>query len=69
MRRDRVLLGRSRSTENRLTTPFPAPDVTTVHKEIAKVVPEGIIDEAGTLHEVDVLVCATGFNLAFAPPL
>lgn len=44
------------------------PNVTTVHKEIAKVVPEGLVDEDGTLHRVDILVCATGFNLAFAPP-
>lgn len=44
------------------------PNVTTVHKEIAKVVPEGVVDEDGTLHPIDILVCATGFNLAFAPP-
>jgi hypothetical protein len=44
------------------------PNVTTVHTEIAKVVPEGVIDSSGQLHEVDILACATGFNLAFIPP-
>jgi hypothetical protein len=44
------------------------PNVTTVHKEIAHVVPEGIIDSSGQLHKVDILACATGFNLAFIPP-
>lgn len=43
------------------------PNVTTVHKEIVRVVPEGIIDASGQLHEVDILACATGFNLAFTP--
>jgi len=45
------------------------PDVTTVHQEISKVVPEGLVGEDGTLYPVDILVCATGFNLAFAPSL
>ena len=44
------------------------PNVTTVHAEIEKIVPEGLIDSEGKLHKVDILVCATGFNLAFAPP-
>ncbi len=43
------------------------PNVVRVHKEIAKVVLEGIVDADGTLHEFDILVCATGFNMAFAP--
>lgn len=43
------------------------PNVATVHKEISRVVPEGIIDSSGKLHEVDILACATGFNLAFTP--
>jgi hypothetical protein len=33
------------------------------------VVPEGIIDESGALHEVNLIACATGFNIAFTPPL
>lgn len=32
-----------------------------------RVVPEGIVDSDGQLHEVDILACATGFNLAFTP--
>ncbi|KAL3442014.1 hypothetical protein BJX65DRAFT_321727 [Aspergillus insuetus] len=43
------------------------PNVTTVFSEIAKVVPEGIIDENDLLHSLDILICATGFNLSFAP--
>jgi cation diffusion facilitator CzcD-associated flavoprotein CzcO len=43
--------------------------VTTCHKEIARVIPEGVVDEDGNLHEIDILICATGFNLAFVPPL
>lgn len=31
-------------------------DVTTCHKEIAKVVPEGVVDDSGKLHKVDILV-------------
>ncbi|GME37623.1 hypothetical protein A1O5_08415 [Neofusicoccum parvum] len=44
------------------------PNVTTVIGGVGKIVPEGVVDETGRLHEVDVLVCATGFNIAFAPP-
>lgn len=43
------------------------PNVTPIHKEITKIVPEGLIDSDGTLHKVDIIACATGFNLAFAP--
>ena len=43
------------------------PNVHTVHHEIQRIVPEGIIDSSGQLHEVDILACATGFNLAFIP--
>lgn len=39
-----------------------------MHHEILKIVPEGLIDDSGKLHTADILVCATGFNLAFAPP-
>lgn len=44
------------------------PNVTTCHEEIVQVVPEGLVDGSGKLHEVDIVACATGFNLAFAPP-
>lgn len=42
-------------------------NVSPVYEEIARVVPEGIIDASGKLHEIDILACATGFNLAFTP--
>ncbi|KAJ9612905.1 hypothetical protein H2200_002846 [Cladophialophora chaetospira] len=42
-------------------------NVEPIHNEITKIVDKGLIDDTGRLHEVDVLVCATGFNLAFAP--
>lgn len=44
------------------------PNVTTVHEEIEKIVPEGLLDATGKVHAVDVIACATGFNIAFAPP-
>ena len=44
------------------------PNVTTCHEEIEKVVAEGLVDGSGKLHKVDIIACATGFNLAFAPP-
>ena len=44
------------------------PNVTTCHEEIEKIVPEGVVDATGKLHKVDILACATGFNIAFSPP-
>lgn len=44
------------------------PNVTTVHQEIERINETGILDANGTQHDVDILVCATGFNLAFTPP-
>lgn len=44
-------------------------DVRYVHREITKIVPEGLVDDTGELHKVDYLICATGFNIAFTPPL
>ncbi|OAL33748.1 hypothetical protein AYO20_06924 [Fonsecaea nubica] len=43
------------------------PNVETVHQEIAKVVPEGVLGADGTLYPVDIIICATGFNIAFSP--
>ena len=34
---------------------------------IEKVVPEGLLTADGNLHKVDILVCATGFSVAFKP--
>jgi hypothetical protein len=46
-----------------------AADVTPIHSEVTSIVPEGLIDAEGVLHKNDVLICAAGFNIAFAPPL
>ena len=43
------------------------PNVEPVYGGIQKIVPEGIVDDKGTLHKMDILVCATGFNVAFKP--
>jgi cation diffusion facilitator CzcD-associated flavoprotein CzcO len=42
-------------------------NVTRVHSNISEIIPEGLIDETGTIHKCDILVCATGFNIGFAP--
>ncbi|KAG4424001.1 hypothetical protein IFR04_002843 [Cadophora malorum] len=34
---------------------------------VAKFTEKGIIDETGQEHEVDVVICATGFNVSFTP--
>ena len=44
------------------------PNVTTVHQNIKQVTREGLITEDGVLHKVDILVCATGFDVSFIPP-
>lgn len=43
------------------------PNVKRVYGDIAKVVPEGVVGSDGKLHKCDVLVCATGFQVAFKP--
>jgi hypothetical protein len=40
---------------------------TSVHSDISEIIPEGLIDETGTIHKCDIPVCATGFNIGFAP--
>lgn len=44
------------------------PNVTTVHHEIETINETGVLDASGTQHDIDILICATGFNLAFTPP-
>ena len=44
-----------------------ADNVKPVFGNLRKVVPEGIVMEDGTLHKMDILVCATGFKVAFKP--
>ncbi|OAG35207.1 hypothetical protein AYO21_10605 [Fonsecaea monophora] len=43
------------------------PNVRYIFDEIAEIVPEGLRDAKGELHEVDIIACATGFNIAFTP--
>lgn len=43
------------------------PNVEPVYGGPTRIVPEGVIGEDGKLHKIDILVCATGFNVAFRP--
>ncbi|KAB5566951.1 4-hydroxyacetophenone monooxygenase [Coniochaeta sp. 2T2.1] len=43
------------------------PNVECVFGPLKCVEPEGIVTEDGTLHKVDIIVCATGFKVAFRP--
>ncbi|KIW11199.1 hypothetical protein PV08_10499 [Exophiala spinifera] len=42
-------------------------NVTIVYDEISKIVTNGLVDQNGKLHEVDLIVCATGFDVSFKP--
>ncbi|KAF2492447.1 FAD/NAD(P)-binding domain-containing protein [Lophium mytilinum] len=42
-------------------------NVTPVFEGIEKVVPEGLQTRDGKVHKVDIIVCATGFQVAFQP--
>lgn len=43
------------------------PNVTRVFGEIEKITPTGLQTDEGQFHEVDIIVCATGFDVAFTP--
>ncbi|KAK6369923.1 hypothetical protein LTS17_009373 [Exophiala oligosperma] len=43
------------------------PNVQTVFSDIVKVTPNGIVTKDGVEHKMDILVCATGFKVAFKP--
>jgi cation diffusion facilitator CzcD-associated flavoprotein CzcO len=43
------------------------PNSECVFSNITKVVPEGIVTADGQTHKMDILVCATGFKVAFRP--
>ncbi|EOO00866.1 putative 4-hydroxyacetophenone monooxygenase protein [Phaeoacremonium minimum UCRPA7] len=43
------------------------PNVECVYGPIKMITAEGIVTEDGTLHKMDILVCATGFKVAFRP--
>ncbi len=42
-------------------------NVEPVLSNVMRVTPTGIVTEDGTEHKMDVLVCATGFKVAFRP--
>lgn len=42
-------------------------NVETIHKSVVRLTEKGIVDESGTEREVDVVVCATGFDTSFTP--
>ncbi|KAF3003284.1 hypothetical protein E8E14_006499 [Neopestalotiopsis sp. 37M] len=43
------------------------PNVEVVHESVVRLTKTGVVDGAGIEHEVDVVVCATGFDTSFAP--
>jgi cation diffusion facilitator CzcD-associated flavoprotein CzcO len=43
-------------------------NVSYIKDRIQKIEPNGVVTEDGTLHEIDVLCCATGFYASTAPP-
>lgn len=43
------------------------PNVEVVNQSATQVTEEGIVDENGIEHKVDVIICATGFDTSFAP--
>ena len=43
------------------------PNVQPVYGEIEKVTKDGIVTQDGVEHKMDILVCATGYNVAFKP--
>ena len=43
-------------------------NVNFIKGEISRIEPKGVVTADGKLHEIDVLVCATGFRASAAPP-
>ncbi|KAK4548067.1 hypothetical protein LTR36_010787 [Oleoguttula mirabilis] len=43
-------------------------NVNFIRDKIVRIEPKGVVTEDGKLHEIDVLVCATGFYASAAPP-
>ncbi|KAK2762350.1 hypothetical protein FQN54_001360 [Arachnomyces sp. PD_36] len=43
------------------------PNVQTFAEEMRRITPRGFIDHEGTEHEVDVIICATGFDTTWVP--
>ncbi|KAG0652128.1 sterigmatocystin biosynthesis monooxygenase stcW [Hyphodiscus hymeniophilus] len=43
------------------------PNVTTFTQEMQRITPRGFIDHEGKEHEVDIIICATGFDTTWVP--
>ncbi|AMU75750.1 flavin-containing monooxygenase [Mycobacteroides abscessus] len=59
------------SVSNRYLKTFTRPNVSLVTKPIQKITEHSVITEDGVSHEIDVLVCATGFKVmakGYTPP-
>ena len=44
------------------------PKTTTLTKEVQEITPTGFIAADGSNHDVDIIICATGFDTSFRPP-
>ncbi len=42
-------------------------NVQVVTESVVKLTKDGLVDESGTEHKVDVVICATGFDVSFTP--
>jgi cation diffusion facilitator CzcD-associated flavoprotein CzcO len=42
-------------------------NVNVITESVVKFTEKGVVDESGTEHEVDVVICATGFDVSFTP--
>lgn len=42
-------------------------NIEVIHESVVRLTKTGVVDAAGVEHEVDVVVCATGFDTSFAP--
>ena len=42
-------------------------NVEVITQSVVKFTPDGVVDESGNEHKVDVVICATGFDVSFAP--
>jgi cation diffusion facilitator CzcD-associated flavoprotein CzcO len=42
-------------------------NVEVVTESVTKLTEDGVVDESGKEHKVDVVICATGFDVSFAP--
>lgn len=42
-------------------------NVQPIHESVVRMTEKGVVDESGNEHEVDVVICATGFDTTFTP--